>query len=79
MHVMQAIMEDDDDDDDDLADDDDEIRAAAAFMYRNRRPLVSAFTTLISLLHASVLSIRYTLLDGRRERDSNPRVPKDIS
>jgi hypothetical protein len=29
--------------------------AAAAFMCRNRRPLVPAFTTLVSVLHASVL------------------------
>jgi hypothetical protein len=28
---------------------------AAAFMCRNRRPLVPAFTTLVSVLHASVL------------------------
>ena len=60
MQVTQAITEDYDDDDDDLADDDEEIRAAA-FMCRNRRPLVPAFTTLVSLshsltlLHASVL------------------------
>ncbi len=54
MQVTQAITEDDDDDDDDLANDDGEIRAAA-FMCRNRRPLVPAFTTLVSLLHASVL------------------------
>ena len=52
MQVTQAITEDDDDDDD-LANDDGEIRAAA-FMCRNRRPLVPAFTTLVSLLHASV-------------------------
>ena len=52
MQVTQAITEDDDDDD--LENDDEEIRAAA-FMCRNRRPPVSAFTTLVSLLHASVL------------------------
>ena len=52
MQVTQAVTEDDDDDDD-LENDDDEIRAAA-FMCRNHRPLVPAFTTLVSLLHASV-------------------------
>gem|GEM_PF-2721072 len=49
MQVTQAITEDDDN----LANDDGEIRAAA-FMCRNRRPLVPAFTTLVSLLHAYV-------------------------
>ena len=52
MQVTQAITEDDDDDDD-LANDNEEIRGAA-FMCRNRRPLVPAFTTLVSLLHAYV-------------------------
>jgi hypothetical protein len=51
IQVTQAITEDDDDH---LANDDEEIRGAA-FMCRNRRPLVPAFTTLVSLLHASVL------------------------
>jgi hypothetical protein len=61
MQVMQAITEDD------LADDDDEIRADA-FMCRNRRPPLPAFTTLVSLLHASVL--KHTL-------DSNRWAPGD--
>ena len=53
MQVTQAITEDDDLADDDDDDDDEEIRAAA-FMCRNRRPLVPSLTTLVSLLHASV-------------------------
>ena len=60
IQVTQAITEDYDDDDD-LADDDEEIRAAA-FMCRNRRPLVPAFTTLVSLSPACICFKAYARL-----------------